>query len=747
MKLLSNISIRQKLVIIIAGISLITLSIGYVFLLIDSVKTYKSNLVTTAIQNTELMGTNSIIPLTFNDHERAKNNLGGLIAFPSVRRAALFTADSSLFSEYIKNDAEPTQQVQYREYGEKFQDDYLHIFRPVFHQGQKLGTIYLVVSTTDLRAKINRDIAVFTAILVFLVLLSGVLAAIIQRSVTDPILELADTMEKVTKHGDYSTRVQQMESNEIGSLYQGFNDMLEQIETSQRQLQASKDRFENLANLLPECVFETDLEMTVIYANQIAFDLFGFSREDFQKGLNALEMIVPEHRERARKNLSKRLQGEILVPMEYQALRKDGTSFPIMFHAVGMYHQGVLKGIRGVVIDITERKRAEDELTLAKEYIDSIVDSMPSVLISVDMDLKVTHLNKQAQQESDLEWEQTRNQPVADLFPEMLDHLDLVTLSIQKQEPHEKKKVHFSHQGENRYWDITVYPLHTANTRGAVIRLDDVTERVRIEEMIMQTEKMVSVGGLAAGMAHEINNPLSGMMQNAEVALLRLTKDSPANYEAARSVGTSMAAIGEFMEKRSIVEHLQMIREAGKQAASTVQDMLSFSRIDSFQRSKHHLSDLLDRTVKLAENDYDLQKKYDFRSVRIIRDYDRELPMVTCESGKIQQVFYNILKNAAEAMTLTDWDRDHDLESTIHLRLQHIDRWAQIEIQDNGPGMDPIVSKRIFEPFFTTKPGNLGTGLGLFSAFFIITDTHAGELRVESELGKGSTFIIRLPFE
>ncbi len=147
--------------------------------------------------------------------------------------------------------------------------------------------------------------------------------------------------------------------------------------------------------------------------------------------------------------------------------------------------------------------------------------------------------------------------------------------------------------------------------------------------------------------------------------------------------------------------------------------------------------------MNIAATDYDLKKHYDFKSITIEKKYDLSLPFIPCESGKIQQVLLNILNNGAQAMS----ENPVQKESRFIIRLSHEKKanMIRMEIEDNGPGMDPAVKKRIFEPFFTTKPVGIGTGLGLSVSYFIITENHKGTFHVVSHPGKGSRFIIRLP--
>jgi len=151
----------------------------------------------------------------------------------------------------------------------------------------------------------------------------------------------------------------------------------------------------------------------------------------------------------------------------------------------------------------------------------------------------------------------------------------------------------------------------------------------------------------------------------------------------------------------------------------------------------------MDRTLELAQNGYDLKKKEDFKKIRIIRTKSEDFPLVRCEPGKIQQVFFNIIKNGTEAMYESKEISLDQPEFDIRFFVE--DRMAVIEIRDNGPGIAEDMRKRIFEPFFTTKSPDKGSGLGLSVAFFIIVEDHKGELSVESSPDSGANFIIRLP--
>jgi len=399
----------------------------------------------------------------------------------------------------------------------------------------------------------------------------------------------------------------------------------------------------------------------------------------------------------------------------------------------------------GTIQDITEKKLAELDNTRLQNLLQNITDSMPSVLVGLDAESKVIRWNKEAERATGISADKAHGRRFADVFPDMAKDADKISEAIQKRIPIKDEKVPRVSKGEVRYSDITVYPLGTNGADGAVVRIDDVTDRVRIEETMIQTEKMMSVGGLAAGMAHEINNPLGAIIQNVQVIKNRISDKLPKNREVAESCGTTLDVIQEYLRQRAIEEMIDSIMQAGLRASKIIKDMLAFSRQSESKHASHELNNIIDRTIALAENDYDLKNKFDFRQVEIIREYEAGLPRILCEETKVQQVVLNILKNGAQAMA--DYERAHGEKDRFIIRIMGEAGMARIEIEDNGPGMDERTRKKVFEPFFTTKAVGIGTGLGLSVSYFIITDNHQGTMAVESSPGIGTKFIIRLPFE
>ncbi|RJP76272.1 MAG: PAS domain S-box protein [Desulfobacteraceae bacterium] len=421
---------------------------------------------------------------------------------------------------------------------------------------------------------------------------------------------------------------------------------------------------------------------------------------------------------------------------------KSRDEIGVLAHSFIIMRDAIKKQIVDLNNEIDERIKAEGELKHLRNYLKNIVDSMPSILVGVDAHGKITQWNMEAEKITGVASRDANGKNLHDVFPQLSYAMEKVIQSVHNRQIRKDSKVPLQLGRNKRLSDITIYPLVTNGVEGAVIRVDDITERVRIEEMIVQSEKMLSVGGLAAGMAHEINNPLAGILQNVQVMGNRMKIGLPKNQQVAEECGTTMASIEQYAEKRGLLSMVAMIMEAGQRAAKIVENMLSFSRKGQGNFEQKQLTELIERTIELAGSDYDLKKKYDFRQIHIVREYEKSLPEIYCEQTKIQQVFLNLFKNAAQAMVN---DKNDSGKPCLIIRARRQEGMVCVEVEDNGVGMDEETRKRIFEPFFTTKEVGAGTGLGLSISYFIVTEDHGGEMSVESFPGEGTTFRICLP--
>lgn len=393
---------------------------------------------------------------------------------------------------------------------------------------------------------------------------------------------------------------------------------------------------------------------------------------------------------------------------------------------------------RQLELEVQVRGKIERQLTGFQNYLNSIIDSMPSALIALDQDLFVTQWNKEAARLSGTSLEQALNQPVLMAFPQLKPYLAQLQEAVEQHRVARIERVAWPLGDELRHYTLTVYPLAGGAGRGVVIRIDDITQRLALEEAMVQSEKMLSVGGLAAGMAHEINNPLGAILHNVQNIRRRLSADLERNRQQAEACGVDLQAVTRYLDAREIPRLLDGIQGAGTRASRIVSHMLSFSRRSNREMALASLPQLIDQAVEIAGNDFDLSEGFDFKGLRIERDFDPELGKVPCIANELEQVLLNLLKNAAQAIHPRD-------DGRILIRTRLSPPWAEIQVEDNGMGMPDAVRKRIFEPFFTTKEVGDGTGLGLSVSYFIITNNHKGQMEVASMPGQGTQFTLRLP--
>lgn len=435
--------------------------------------------------------------------------------------------------------------------------------------------------------------------------------------------------------------------------------------------------------------------------------------------------------------------GKVYQVAEEVFWRKDGTCFPVEYTSTPIVEDGKIFGSVVVFTDITERKKAEEEMARIRQHLQNILDSMPSVLAGVDINGNITLWNREAEKITGLGAGDVRGRALRDLFPVLFAQLDSIKTIIAEQKPVKIEGVLNSVGEEVHFSDIMIFPVLVGSSSGAVIRIDDVTDRVLMEDKLLQAEKMSTVAGLVEGIAHEINNPLGGMMQGAQSVLRRMSPAMDKNVEVAADCGIDLEKVQSYMEKRGIFQFLEGIRNAGQRAADIVSYMLQFSRSSEATMVAVSLGELIDRSLELITSDHEFMERFAFAQIEIIREYEDEMPKVPCLVTEIEQVLLNLIKNAAQAMD--GWQERRQASPRIILRVKSEEGMARIEVEDNGPGMDENVLKHIFEPFFTTKPPGSGIGLGLSVSYFIITTGHLGQMNVESSPGLGARFVIRLP--
>jgi len=375
------------------------------------------------------------------------------------------------------------------------------------------------------------------------------------------------------------------------------------------------------------------------------------------------------------------------------------------------------------------------EIRLLQHFLSNIIESMPSVLISIDENAKVTQWNAAAEKMTGIRATDILGERLWNFRSPFykLEHYYHDVIDSRKPLLFSREQLEYTLDGENKYYNIALYPLVANGISGAVVRIDDITELEKKEQQLRQAQKMDTIGTLAGGLAHDFNNILGGIVGTLSILKFKLDSGMPLSSEAAG-------------------DYIDTMERAASRAADMVQQLLTLSRKKELSFSPVDLNLTIKYVVKICESTFD-------KSIEIKTAFAREYPMVKADPGQMEQVLLNLCVNAAHAMTIMrpEGERKGGILTislgdiipdkffcTSHPEAKPDEKYWVLSVQDTGIGMDTKTIAKIFDPFFTTKEKNRGTGLGLAMVYNIIQQ-HKGFIDVYSEPGQGSTFSIYLP--
>ncbi|MDZ7970179.1 MAG: ATP-binding protein [Nostoc sp. DedSLP03] len=273
----------------------------------------------------------------------------------------------------------------------------------------------------------------------------------------------------------------------------------------------------------------------------------------------------------------------------------------------------------------------------------------------------------------------------------------------------------------------------------------------KTQAQLIQTEKMSSLGQLVAGVAHEINNPISfinGNITHAKEYIQQLLEMLQLYQKEYPHPTPLIQEEIEAIELDFVIQDLQKLLDSMQIGSDRIRNIVlslrNFSRLDEAEMKAVDVHSGIDSTLMILQNR--LKAKPDNSQIQIIKEY-AQLPVIECYAGQLNQVFMNIITNAIDALEelyVNNQESSCNLQITIRTELLDSD-WVAIEITDNGVGMSQEIQQRLFDPFFTTKVVGKGTGLGMSISYQIVTEKHQGQLRCISSIGEGATFIIEIP--
>ena len=449
--------------------------------------------------------------------------------------------------------------------------------------------------------------------------------------------------------------------------------------------------------------------------NQAWHTLLGYSAEEMSQ-MTLTDIIHPDCMKQCMTMLKEVLKGKSLRNVEAKFVAKDGSVIEVEGNAEPRYSDGKVIATHGFFRDVTERKQMAQSLQKAAEEWRTTFDSINDMVAIVGANHQVIRVNKA--------FARVINMESGDIIGrhcyEVIHGMNQPHPSCPHARTLETKKVETSEYFDKKLklWvEATASPIFDDNGQltGSVHIIKDISARKKAEEEEQQlrnkaemSSRLAAVGEMASGIAHEINNPLTGV------------------------IGFSELLLGRPNLPEDMKEELKIINDGSQRVKDIVRRMLTFARQAKPLKSSVSITELIDNTLELRG--YVLKTA----NIEVVRDYDPDLPWVMADAGQLQQVFLNLIVNAEYAMK-----KAHD-KGVLVIKTERLDGYIRISVTDDGTGIPEAVKSRLFQPFFTTKEPGEGTGLGLALSMGIIKE-HGGFMKVDSVEGQGTTFIIDLP--
>jgi signal transduction histidine kinase/CheY-like chemotaxis protein len=374
--------------------------------------------------------------------------------------------------------------------------------------------------------------------------------------------------------------------------------------------------------------------------------------------------------------------------------------------------------------ELKEKRKTEGKLKQTERYLNNIIQSLTSLIITADSKGKLIHWNKMAGDLTAIE-----SNDLFERFPFLQDFEEQIETVMEESESWMENSIEIDPL-DKRFFNISITSL-AGRKSGVVIRLDDITQIRNIENQLLETQKWETLGVLTSGFAHDFNNVLTGIVTSSSI-LLHLAED-----------------YGDL--DKTFLDCLNIIDRSGNRAAAMVQQLLSLSRTNELNFTTLDLRQSIEDTKAICGNSFD-------KSVRFILDLPEEKVQVIADNAQLEQIFLNLCINAYHAMTeMRDKKEKQGGELKIQLTEKQVDRYsgigennfqpglyARVSVIDNGVGIPPEKKEKIFDPFFTTKDKTKGTGLGLTMVQHIVSQ-HKGFLELYSEEGRGTVISVYLP--
>lgn len=517
----------------------------------------------------------------------------------------------------------------------------------------------------------------------------------------EAVLALRSCIHKAIPRPDVSTEDREFYRRQILHDYQGLDPDYCRL----------LGLFEDLALTVRDIVYIHDLNGMILYLNQPGLELTRFTVDDVFDGLSVYDFVVPEFLDFVEARLESP-RAVSRVPCTSEICTKDGERIPIEVTTQCIIRNQEITGIVGFAKDLRLARRLENEIRRSSAFVDAIVANAPMGILVTDCECAIMDANPAA----------------VSLFGASGAHgligshvyalcqeggtvlRDMLCKALAQDQTCRVRMNEETTFGAALNVDVTVVPLRHESEQPdrLLILMIDASNQAALQKTLLQSEKLSALGEIVAGVAHEMNNPLTGILGYAQLLL------------NSKLEGPVLARIN------SIVSEAERCRRI-------VQNLLTFSRQQNSQKSVQDVNEILSDTMSLRE--YQLHVD----GIDVVMNLSPEVRPVVADPYDLRRVFLNIVSNAQQALATVSRPQK---QLVVDTRMQ--DDSVHIRFADNGPGIPQTLHSKIFQPFFTTRAVGDGTGLGL-SVSYGVVQNHGGHILLESKEGEGAAFTIVLP--
>jgi histidine kinase len=533
------------------------------------------------------------------------------------------------------------------------------------------------------------------------------------RFVMRPIKKMIAETDFIA-NGRYSPNLAIDQDDEIGRLTSAINKMGEKIGEKQVELNKQRDEYQSLFELVPCIITVQDRNYKLVRYNREFFEKFNPKSGDYcyraYKGREQKCEICPVERT---------FEDGLPHFSEERGRRKDGTPTHWIVRTSPIKNEhGEIVAAMEMSVDVTQKKMLEEELKKSEKKYYAIFDNIPNPVFVLDREtLEILDCNNSVKSVYGYDKDEIIRSSFLDFFKEK-DGQRLA--SLIKTATVIDRAMHINKAGQTLFVNIRVSPSEYPGGRVLLVTTSDITKRLETEQQLIQASKMATLGEMATGVAHELNQPLSVIKTASRFFMKKIKKKEKIEDEIFL---TMTSEIDSYVDR----------------AAKIINHMRQFGRKSDITLQKVQVNETLQRAMDI------LGQQLKVRGIDIEWDLQELLPSIMADPDRLEQVFINLLVNARDAVDENGQSQDHYKgDKRIALKTRSIGNEIVVEISDTGPGISEAIIDRIFEPFFTTKKVGQGTGLGLSISYGIIQECK-GSIKAVSRQNEGTSFIIKFP--